>query len=102
MAPPEVLDDWKECCQLLKDSPNLRDLRLDIIVRTTTHSMGRPVRIQDNRICDVLLPVKDVRAQIFEIEINVAVPEPVMTLLGPVNFKTSVKQRPYNDFVFKV
>jgi hypothetical protein len=96
------MNDWKECCQLLKRSPNLRDIRLDIIVRTSSYDMGRPQRSQDNRVFDVLLPLKDVKAEIFEIEIDDAVPETVMALLGPVNFKMSVRQRPYNHFVFHI
>jgi hypothetical protein len=94
------MNDWKECCQLLKGSPNLRDIRLDIIVRTSSYDMGRPQRSQDNRIFDVLLPLKDVKAEIFEIEIDDAIPETVMALLGPVNFKTSVRRRPYDDLAF--
>jgi hypothetical protein len=101
MAPPEIMGDWKKCCQLLKDSPNLRDIRLDIIVRTSSHCMG-VVRLQENRIYEVLAPLKDVTAKVFEIEIDFPVPEKVMELLEPVNFKISIKQRPYNKFVFNV
>jgi hypothetical protein len=54
-----------------------------------------PVRLQKNKIYDVLAPAKDITVQIFEININVAVPENVTKLPGPVNINTNIRQRPY-------
>lgn len=99
--PPEILDNWRRCCQLLRDSDSLRSIHLDIIIRASSRSLlWMPV--EENTILEVLLPLEDVKAQIFEIELNVPIPQLVMEVLGSVNFETTIRQRPHNHAVFSV
>lgn len=55
---------------------------------------------KDNILRDILKPLKYLKATVFEVEINVEIPEKVWRDLGEVGFTVVVRERLYNKHVF--
>ncbi|KAF2681458.1 hypothetical protein K458DRAFT_309321, partial [Lentithecium fluviatile CBS 122367] len=95
--PPDPYKDWAEACQALRDLRGLESLRVEIIFRNDYNSRG-PL-MADHELVTVLEPLNHVKAPLFEVEMNVCVPETVHEMLGKSAFTTVVKQRPYDDSI---
>ena len=48
----------------------------------------------------VLEALRDVKAKVFEIELNVEVSEELKRVLGDVDFVTILRERPYNEQLY--
>ncbi|KAF2182960.1 hypothetical protein K469DRAFT_635881 [Zopfia rhizophila CBS 207.26] len=98
--PPDTLPNWNKICEQLKELPSLQSLRFDIMAR------GREInypfdKYKTDLLMSILRPLKDIHAHIFEVELNVEIPNEVWKLVRPVNFTTVLKERPFNEEVFR-
>ncbi|KAF2867469.1 hypothetical protein BDV95DRAFT_180536 [Massariosphaeria phaeospora] len=96
--PPEGQESWEDCCKQLEDLPHLQSLRLDI---TFQHYDKPPVpQLTDTTAINALKPLKDIKAKLFEVELNFEPSQELWNRLGHVNFTVVVKQREQNTEVF--
>jgi hypothetical protein len=93
--PPENPLNWTKMVDYLHDLPSLSSLRLDMIFSAWSGLPSTPRRV-DNLIIQALIPLKDVKATDFEVEVNVTPSKEVWTALGDVNFVIVVRERDYN------
>ena len=90
---------WPQACHALQQLEGLRSLYMEISV----YHMGdewKTVAVDDHWLIAILGPLCAVRAPLFEIEMNLAVPDDVYTRLKNPTFVIIVKRRPYDAEVF--
>lgn len=98
--PPRTLPNWKQICDDLAQLPNLQDLRFDITADDP--NVGYSFEKNETQILlSILQPLKDIRSGTIEIELNARVPEKIWRMLGPVNFMTTFRKRPFNEKVYR-
>ncbi|KAF2489952.1 hypothetical protein BU16DRAFT_575483 [Lophium mytilinum] len=93
--PPDDFNRWSVGCMVLQDLRGLYSLHVDIIVRDSTPPED-PDAVVFETLVSVLGPLKDIKAPVFEVEINLPIPNTVQTALGITNFTLLVHERPYN------
>lgn len=80
---------------------SLRSLRFNLIV-----SGQRTLGVSDEAAHEGLLAIprsiKDIKAQLFEVEMNTEFPHFVESALGRVNLASSIRAGPYNEEVFPI
>ncbi|KAF1999856.1 hypothetical protein P154DRAFT_522939 [Amniculicola lignicola CBS 123094] len=98
--PPESLPSWATICRHLEQLPALHSLKFDIAVKdhqcTYSFSLNRK-----KLLLSILGPLRSINAQTLEVELNAEVPDEIWELLGPVKLTTFVRERPFNDEVYK-
>lgn len=96
---PKMLPNWRNICEYLAELPNLHDLRFDILADdpNTGHLFKQN---SDKILLSILQPLKRVRADTIEVELNVQVPEKIWEILKPVNLTAKYYERPFNEKVF--
>ncbi|KAF2468915.1 uncharacterized protein BDR25DRAFT_230701 [Lindgomyces ingoldianus] len=99
--PPENFANWTESCNALQDLRDLRTLRIDIVVYDS-FDREHPGAVDDASLVSILQPLKDIKAQVLEVELNFPIPDTVRRALSKINFTISTKKRPYNTELFWV
>jgi hypothetical protein len=95
--PPEDFSQWPLACRTLRDMRGLRLLQIEIIVRDFER---RGSAFVDNESLELILePLSHISVPLFEVEMNMPMPETLLAKLGHFPFKLAVKQRPYNRLV---
>jgi hypothetical protein len=97
--PPDSLQYWESCCNLLQNLKSLDTLRFDLIVRHGDRDDEREV--PDHVFTSILTPLKEVKAGLFEVELNVSLSEGVWESLGQVPFKLTVAARGDDEDEFR-
>tara|TARA_R110002003_G_scaffold534_20_gene20336 strand:- start:546 stop:1100 length:555 start_codon:yes stop_codon:yes gene_type:complete len=98
--PPENYAEWEKACGVIGTLGGLRRLTVDMTIwnyydyRTTN-------TVEDKALIFILSPLKALRVNTMEVELNVALPEVVRSGLEPLNFIIVERQRPYNARVFR-
>ena len=98
-GPPEDWDKWIEGCKALTDLPNLRKIYLDItMLHKCDYGFERRSHVDDDSFLRLLLPLKDIRASNFTVELNWALRETVMDALGPVKFEVKLSSKLHDHY----
>ncbi|KAH3964650.1 hypothetical protein HBH70_126260 [Parastagonospora nodorum] len=97
--PPDNYRQWPTSCALVQSLHGLRSLQVEIIVYYT-HDHQNTAAVEEDAILRILEPLNHVSAPLFEVEMNVAVPETVLEKLGTLAFTLVVRNRPFNDSLF--
>jgi hypothetical protein len=93
--PPENFSQWPMVCQTLKDMQALRSLCIEMIVWDIEYCDGSG-SVDDESLAFILEPLNRVVVPVFEVELNIPIPDVVLTKLGQITFNLVVKQRPFN------
>ncbi|KAF2877038.1 hypothetical protein BDV95DRAFT_137646 [Massariosphaeria phaeospora] len=88
--PDERLDGWIGYCQCLREIPDLRTLRFEITMRAKDYMWV---------LKRVLEALQHLQARVFEVELNVDIPDDLLHELGTLRFQTIGKERPENEEV---
>ncbi|KAF2463883.1 uncharacterized protein BDR25DRAFT_272402 [Lindgomyces ingoldianus] len=97
--PPDNYCQWSTSCETLQNLRGLRSLHVEIIV-WDTHEREDSTAVEDDALVSILEPLNHVSAPLFEIEVNIAIPETVLERLGKRTFTLVVKSRPYDRILF--
>jgi hypothetical protein len=98
--PPENYDAWEQACSIIGTLRCLQKLTIDFTIWNyfdwqTTNTIAQ----QD--VLYILEPLKNIKANIIELELNAQVPESIRAVLEPLNFDIREVQRRYNGELFK-
>jgi hypothetical protein len=96
-----MLPNWNIICELLQELPSLHVLHFEILA--CDHDADyRFEHYEIYTLCSILKPLRQIKARMIEVEMNVKVPDRVWEILGPVHFTTTFGDRPFNESVFKM
>lgn len=98
--PPENYNAWINACLTIGTLQNLQQVTIDMTIWNYHNYRTTNVIEHDDFIC-ILQPLRSIEAPLFEVELNVEVPEPVRTALGLGTFSYQKRDRPYNSKVFR-
>ncbi|ORY11550.1 hypothetical protein BCR34DRAFT_325393 [Clohesyomyces aquaticus] len=99
--PPDNYKTWREGCSALEELRGIHRLRLEIGV-FDTYDRKNPTAVEENALVSILEPLSQVMAPLFEVEMNLAIPQAVRETLGKMTFTLVVKHRPYNTELYTV
>ncbi|EAT79525.1 hypothetical protein SNOG_13198 [Parastagonospora nodorum SN15] len=97
--PPDNYVQWPTSCAIVQSLHGLRSLQVELIVRDT-HDRKNETLVEEEALFSILKPLTLVSAPLFEVEINMAVPETVLKKLGELTFTLVVKYKPYEHSLF--
>jgi hypothetical protein len=98
--PPENYLHWKAGCEALATLQRLHLLKIDMIV--WNQQDRNLVGIDNDSLLFIFKLLKQVKAQTFQIELNLELPDAVHEALGDVPFELSLHQRPYDWNAFRI
>lgn len=99
MFPPDNYGEWAASCALLSKLHGIRTLCVDMIVWDTSERVDMTA-VEDDALVAILEPLNQVSAPVFEVELNLALPENVLAKLGKLAFTLTVRKRPYDRVLF--
>jgi hypothetical protein len=94
---PKTLPNWNQICEDLSSLPNLQTLSFDILADDPYFDRGHFTGMEPNTLLSILKPLKAIRSDEIEVELNIKLPEEIVQLLGPVNYKIRYRKRPFNE-----
>ncbi|KAF1962962.1 hypothetical protein CC80DRAFT_461435 [Byssothecium circinans] len=97
--PPDNYCQWPTSCATLQNLRGLRSLHVEIIV-WDTFEREDATAVEEDALISILEPLNHVSAPVFDIEMNMAMPETVLERLGKLTFTLVVKSRPYDRVLF--
>ncbi|KAH7110364.1 hypothetical protein B0J11DRAFT_448272 [Dendryphion nanum] len=98
-CPPEKWEKWSQGCKALAELPNLHKVYFDLILRNARDfGFEEWTYVDDNFFLQVLLPLKDIKASNFLVELNWTLRETVKDALGPINFEVNLSSKPYDEY----
>lgn len=99
--PRESYLDWKDACCALASLDQLRLLRIEMTIwdQSQYHDVnaGTP---EDESLIFIFEALKQVRAQVYEVQLNIALPAQVLDALGDVPFEILPLQKLYDRRTF--
>jgi hypothetical protein len=99
--PPDNYTLWSDGCKSLQDLSGLHSLRFNIIVWDFLHSNRKDhTLVNHDSLLSILEPLQGIKAPLYEVEMNLPIPEAVQTVLGETSFTLVVKERPYIERLF--
>jgi hypothetical protein len=94
--PPEDYDAWNMACLALGAIDGLRSLRVDMTLWNIND--WKTVNTVDHEaLVRILGALRCIHVGLFEVEMNVEIPDSVMAVLGPLNFSIEQRHRPYGE-----
>lgn len=97
--PPDNYVQWPTSCALVQNLHGLRSLQVELIVRDT-FDRSNETPMEEEALLSILKPLTLVSAPLFEVEINMAVPQTVLERLGELTFTLVVKYKLYDHGLF--
>jgi hypothetical protein len=97
--PPESISRWRWVASLLAHIKRLDVLKLDIMCSVPLEHSDYQTTT-DEIVLGALKPLKDLKAKVFTVEINVQPSVKVWTRLEEVNFTLEVTERPFKTEVY--
>lgn len=98
--PSESTERWEKIGVLLEAIPRLDSLRVDIRCWAPNRTHRVLTAMHDHQVYSALIPLKNLNAKAFTIELNVQPSLEVWERLGEVNFVLNVRERPVDDEVY--
>ena len=96
---PENYDHWEHGCRSLTSLTNLHLLYIDMIVWDQFHYYETDA-VDQQSLLFILSALKPIRAQTFQVELNMPLSDQTKTSLGPVPFEILHQKRPYDMETF--
>jgi hypothetical protein len=94
--PPDNFTQWPITCQTLNEMQGLRSLRIEMIVRDIEYRNGSG-SVDDDSLVYILEPLNRISVPIFEVGMNMPIPDGVLAKLGKLTFIPIVRQRSFNN-----
>lgn len=86
-------------CQSLSQIKSLDSLTFDIIA-DYVYSKSTPIAYKERILKSALEPLENLKARVFEVEVNLMVTQSFLDSLGDVNFTVKVRKRDLNNELF--
>jgi hypothetical protein len=98
--PPENYKQWQTACEALCTLEKLRLLRIDMTV--WSHRTESTNDVQHSALIFIFSALKGVKAQTFQVELNMSLPNEVGHALGTLPFEILLHERTYDWRALKV
>ncbi|PVH95901.1 hypothetical protein DM02DRAFT_632443 [Periconia macrospinosa] len=100
--PPKSLPNWDQICKDLGSLPNLQSLSFDILANDVYAGRGSFGLAAPRPVLPFLESLKAIKCKRMEVELNMELPGDLLHRLGPVNYKITVRERPYHGKYYRI
>ncbi|KAH7413562.1 hypothetical protein DE146DRAFT_239 [Phaeosphaeria sp. MPI-PUGE-AT-0046c] len=102
--PPENYANWKAACETVASLRSLRCFTVDMVIKNWYDGkswMANATKgVETEAFMSILSPINSIKVNEMVVEMNVEIPDDVVKMLGPLNFKVEQRHRPYNSRLF--
>ncbi|KAF2653175.1 hypothetical protein K491DRAFT_680773 [Lophiostoma macrostomum CBS 122681] len=97
--PPEHIETWDRCFEILRGDKTLETLRIDLMARFDMWG-GGSAHNTELILMEALRKMRSIPAKFYEVEINIDPPQEFWDALGEVDFAVIVRERQYNETLY--
>jgi hypothetical protein len=98
--PPESFSQWTNACETLVEMRGLRSLQIEMTVRDLMRK--GPAFVDDESLELILKPLNQIIVPVFEVEMNMSIPDVVLARLGQLTFTFVEKHREVNRIILDI